>query len=243
MRRTLPFFVFLAAFSCSACARIEVQKNPDDCCKGIRYYRPKPYLFVGPPPATGELGKVVVQIQYLPDYSEEYAVVVHPGLGTTDLDITLENGWNLTSLKGKTDQKYSEIIGALASMTSAAAGAVKDGPPRAAPCAAPVDVPLGYYEPVFANDHRNCKYLFGWRYVGLLPFNACPVQACPSVHDAYCDDPDQIWALTYSSNTLQLQRLRDVQTGVKTRIDSSKAPALPAAISVDNESISVEPKP
>src|SRR5262245_40595565 len=37
------FFVCLLG-----CTTVVVHKNPKDCDRGIRYWRPKPYLFIGP---------------------------------------------------------------------------------------------------------------------------------------------------------------------------------------------------
>jgi hypothetical protein len=53
-----------------------VVKNPGDHDCGVRYYRPKPYLFVRPmvnkqgEPVTGY---VTIEQTVMPDYSEEYS--------------------------------------------------------------------------------------------------------------------------------------------------------------------------
>lgn len=46
MRRI--FVLLLAVLCCSGCARVVVNKDPGPHDKGIRFYRPKPYLFIGP---------------------------------------------------------------------------------------------------------------------------------------------------------------------------------------------------
>jgi len=77
-----------------------------------------------------------------------------------------------------------------------------------------IDAPFGYYESVFWHDACGKKHLYGWRYIGFMPFNSCPVQACPNIHDAHCDDPDQFWALIPTSGaSLQFIRIGDLKSG------------------------------
>ena len=53
----------------AGCSSVSVIKDPGPGDRGIRYYRPKPYLLVTPADATGRMVKL--KIEYLPDYSEE----------------------------------------------------------------------------------------------------------------------------------------------------------------------------
>lgn len=114
-----------------------VRKDPGPDDTGIRYYRPKPYLFIGPGAATKDSGSdsktpppksvepasyaadaatpdhtpkpallpILMRIEYLPDYSDEYSINMTPGLGIAQLGVNLDHGWNLTSVNAKTDQK------------------------------------------------------------------------------------------------------------------------------------------
>jgi hypothetical protein len=237
MFRTLVTIIFIAAIPClgMSCASYKVTKNPDDCNTGIRYYRPKPYLYVGPARnfSTAGAPMVSIAVEYLPDYEEEYAIEINPGLGTTDTTVTLDNGWNLTSFAGKTDQKYAEILQSLSSMVTAAGGLARSNMAPAAPrdpgdVATPIDVPYGYYESVFWYDNCGKKHLYGWRYVGMI-LSGCPVQACPALHDCYCDDPDEFWALIPGGSGLQFVRIADLKSGKikRSMMQSQDAPAPP----------------
>lgn len=209
-----------------SCASYSVKKNPTDRDTGIRFYRPKPYLYVGPP-SDGDPQKVTISLQYLPDYEEEYSIEVHPGLGVNSLDVSLENGWNLTNFKGTTDQKYAEILGSMAGMVSAAGGLARA--PAAAPARdgneADVDrgVPRGYYESVFWCDECGKKHLFGWRYIGFLPFDSCPVAPQPQMQNAWCDD---LWALLPGGGSeLRFVRISDVRDGKDPHTRKMNSPA------------------
>jgi hypothetical protein len=109
MDRTTWAFVFISTtFVLPACApRIRVIANPKPHQSGIRYYRPKPYLLVTSGQSAVTLEErpktsttttvpdpryVNIQLQYLPDFEEEYALDVRTGFGTADVGITLEFG-------------------------------------------------------------------------------------------------------------------------------------------------------
>ena len=104
-----------------SCARIEVVKasfKPD--LDGVHFYRPDLYLLVtAGVDKDGKLnGTNSIQIIPLPNTKEEY--IIHPvsGLGTSEMQPTLTDGWNLTALDAKQDSKIPELITALSSLAT-----------------------------------------------------------------------------------------------------------------------------
>lgn len=206
--------VFLAAAAgmLAGCTRVVVTKNPGCEDEGIRYYRPKPYLMIAPaaaPVATGE-GKgeqatyVSISIQYLPDYNEEYSIKLKSGLGVGKLAVTLENGWNLTSVDLTTDQQVDELIGSVASLLSAGAQIARSPGQAAVRAETDRDVPIGLYEAVIAERPGCGKGIFGWRYIGFAPFNTCPV--CPIENHDYVDCTG-LWTLVGTNGGLAFRQL------------------------------------
>jgi len=178
--------------------RVSVCPNPGPTTPGIRYYRPKPYLFISPAGETTTIEEsrtkkkvtstmsdqyVQMQLQWLPDFSEEYAINIRSGFGTNATELTLENGWNLTRLNTKLDSQTDENISAVADLLGSAAGilAKSDAISKAARVETKTviratNVPIGYYESVIGKDACGKKQFHGWRYVGFAPFNGCPLQ-------------------------------------------------------------------
>src|SRR5579863_4067437 len=120
---------------------------------------------------------VEIKLEYLPDFTEEYAISVRPGLGVAEVGITLQDGWNLTGINQKLDSKFAETLAAAAGIAKTAASA--GGAPRATQDFTPSqffasNVPFGYYEAVISADPNGCKRLYGWRYVGFMPTLTCP---------------------------------------------------------------------
>ena len=64
----------LAGLASGCASSVKVVKNPAEGDKGIRFFRPKPFLLVTPADPTGRL--VNMKLEYLPDYSEEYSAHV-----------------------------------------------------------------------------------------------------------------------------------------------------------------------
>lgn len=233
------------------CTRVVVQKDPGPRDKGIRYYRPKPYLLIVPdssaasskptfsasinqnkpievvtpagysqhvqpntverlPPPVPETRKVSISLQYLPDFAEEYSIRLMPGLGIGELNVKLDNGWNLTSVGMKTDQQTDEIIKATADLVAAPPGpkGMDFTDPRGAIYA--VNIPFGFYEAVIATDPHGRKQLYGWRYVGFMPFQACPVQPC-GMNMIDCHDPTGIYGMVINNDgVMRFERLGDL---------------------------------
>lgn len=227
------FLICLIILSCS-CARTVVKKRPDDCDSGVRFYRPKPYLFIAPAqPATvtrtatstpnikrsiinGDIDNsstvidsapisLSISIEYLPDYDEEYSIRMKPGLGIAKLDITLENGWNLTNVNSETDQKTADIIGSIAPLASAIASFGKADAEvnrENGECS----VPFGFYEAVIGRTENNRRGLLGWRYVGFAPISGCSttIVDCPGKCDCA-----QLFKLVADSSGLKFQRIEN----------------------------------
>jgi hypothetical protein len=181
--------VLLVIHCCSGCVpRTLVKKNPgpDDC--GVRFYRPKPYLMVKPAVnKNGEPieGYVTIEPTTLPDFSEEYSIHIRSGLGSNETSITLEDGWKLTGLNVDVDSQTDENLRAVAEIAKGIPTGGDFGASHRVEVRG-MNVPLGLYESVI--DHDGCqKRLYGFRYVGFLPFSGCPVEMS-GCHGASCDE-------------------------------------------------------
>ena len=255
---------------CAGCTTVKVKRvcHPDQ--QGIRYYRPKPYLFISGKPVQQEEKKPVATIfqnepfkvganslerfpttqaanfesdlstsfkqsanstsanrlelsmslQYLPDFSEEYAIQYRPGLGKGELKVELENGWNLKSIGIVTDQQTDEIITSVASLISSLPMGVREGPPGSNPQHGiyGTNVPLGYYEAVIAEDRCGRKQMYGWRYVGFMPFQHCPTRA--SGAQCFNCESEIIYGLVMIDGILQFAAIDEIPTHLKTHVDS-----------------------
>ncbi|MDZ4852618.1 MAG: hypothetical protein SGI77_25295 [Pirellulaceae bacterium] len=236
MNRSIVFAVFLAfiTISIGCTPRVRVRANPTIKDPGIRYYRPKPYLFVSsvgeksvtnnPDESTTTVTKpdpkyVNLQLQYLPDFSEEYAVDVRTGFGTADVSLTLEDGWNLTGINQKLDSKTAENIAASAELLKGIASVASPGigGGRSANGAtasayemriAATNVPLGYYESVIGRDSCGRKHLYGFRYIGFMPFQGCPVAM--SGREAGCCQSTDLYGLVFENGVMMFKSLNEV---------------------------------
>ena len=186
-------FMLLFAIPWSGCARTTVRKVTRGDEQGVRFYRPKPYLKISP---TGKEHVVTVEIEYLPDFSEEYVVRPITGLGSNETSVELNANGTLAAMNSKTDAKVAENIEAVASLikavptgsgvanTSSFMDEQRPGFKMDMPA---YGVPLGLYEAVISRGPDGCKRLYGWRYVGFAPFAQCPYQSsgleCRDCHE------------------------------------------------------------
>jgi hypothetical protein len=230
-------WVFLCAFLSAGCGpTLDVRPNPGPFDGGLRYYLPKPYLLVEPATAEatgkdaadkvarprGDLFKI--SLQYLPDFSEEYALSVRTGLGTCKTKLTLEHGWNLTSVDVDCDSKTSDNISAITNLLKAAApdgviagpkskGSDESTPRGGAPSTpggatheffvAASNVPVGYYESVIGTDScTGKKQLYGFRYVGFIPFGSCPINPVGSAAASCTDGSMQLYGLVFERGAM-----------------------------------------
>lgn len=234
MRSFVGLIALCMLFGSMACApRVRVRSNPTPHDTGIRYYRPKPYLLVTPAGQTllSDSGKpirevideryVQIELQYLPDFSEEYSIDVRSGFGIADVSITLEDGWNLTSINQKLDSQTDENVRAMAEVVRGAAGLTNPGeritnPDATKPPPFQVkasNVPLGYYESVIGVDHCGRKQLYGFRYIGFLPYQTCPI-AMQGAEAGHCQSTE-IYGLVFEQGVMVFRPLHQVQTLVE----------------------------
>lgn len=237
MKQVLVLMAAIAVLAVpTACTpRVRVVANPTPHQKGIRYYRPKPYLLVSSGIAEVTVSdkekttttrmvpdpKVVnIQLVYMPDFEEEYAIDVRTGFGTADVSITLEDGWNLTSINQNLDSQTDENLKGVAELLGAIGGlppptAQKGERTQEAQVAATcsvkaTNVPLGYYESVIGRDGQGRKRLYGFRYIGFLPYASCP-QSMQGLECGNCETAD-LYGLVFENETMVFRRLDAIQT-------------------------------
>lgn len=199
-------------------ARTVVRQNPGPHDKGIRYYRPKPYLLLQPTPAkdSAEVRNdryVQMSLEYLPDFSEEYSITVRSGLGSNKTSVKLVDGWKLTEINQTLDSEFDENVNAVANLLKAAApqgivgveGEQVQGPSMVVRA---TNVPLGYYESVISRGRDGKKRFYGWRYVGFYPFQACPAEGigieCVDCHAS------RIYGLVFRDGVMTFKAIQEV---------------------------------
>ena len=192
----IPAIILTVTIGCTP--RVVVRSNPTAHDKGIRYYRPKPYLKIEP----AEIGiakdktqlvpsLVRISLVYLPDFAEEYAIDVRTGFGTADVGIKLEDGWNLTEISQDLDSQTDENLEAIGSLIGEIGGIVPtsraSGAEKMTVTVEATNVPIGFYESVIGRDGCGRKRLYGFRYLGFVPYSACPIEMTGHEH-ALCGD-------------------------------------------------------
>ncbi len=208
--------------------RVKICPAPGPQDTGIRYYRPKPYLLVEPARevVTNTTRKIVsestsdqhvqISLEYLPDFSEEYSIHVKSGLGSADVSVTLDQGWNLTALNQNLDSQFDENVKAFAELAEAVSGFVPtdQGGTSGAPPGSlkkwvvpATNVPIGYYESVVGRDKSGKKRLHGWRYVGFMPYATCPLDGCGSESLNCHEVPTPIFGLVFREGVMVFQPL------------------------------------
>jgi hypothetical protein len=157
--------------------------------------------------------KATISLMYLPDFSEEYSVRLRPGLGIGELSMQLDDGWNLTSVGMKTDQQTDEIINSVANLVGSAANAaagIRGKAPQPIADVLATNVPFGLYEAIIATDPCGRKQLYGWRYVGFMPFQTCPV-CIGGMQRVSCNDPNAIYGLVLdNTNTMRFEKVAEI---------------------------------
>ena len=191
----------LAAAGCLPATK--VIKNPDDCDTGVRYYRPKPYLLIKPMinSKTGEpmSGYVTLEQAILPDFSEEYSIHVKTGLGTNDTEITLKDGWRLDSLNVKLDSQFDENLKAIADIAGTIPKLTASDDPAGRTPVKATNVPIGYYESVISKGCDGKKRMYGFRYVGFMPYHPCPIESC-GVDGTNCQNGLTVYGLVMEAD-------------------------------------------
>ncbi len=204
------FLIFvMASVGCLPSTRVIKNPGPDD--SGVRFYRPKPYLFVQPMvdrTGTPVDGFVTIDTVTLPDFSEEYSIQIRSGFGTNETRVTLADGWRLEGLNVDLDSSTDEnleavadLVGLVPTLTSGRDG--EGGTPVRAS-----NVPLGYYEAVISRGPDCQKRLYGFRYVGFMPYAACPLESA-GVEPTHCFGGD-VFALTFERGEMVFRPLHQI---------------------------------
>ncbi len=117
MSRKSGLFVSAVALM-TACAGIQVSRltSDNDQVKGVRFYRPAPYLLV----TADAKGELKASLVYLPKINEEYVIQSKSGLGSAEAKFKLEGGWNLTEFGQTSDSKTAELVTSLAGLLKGA---------------------------------------------------------------------------------------------------------------------------
>ncbi len=240
--------LLVLVFSVTGCVpRVLVRKSPGPADTGIRYYRPKPYLRIEPAGQVATEGKkstvtpsdeyVAISLEYLPDFSEEYSIDVRPGLGSANVSIGLADGWNLTSINQELDSEFDDNVKAVAELAKAASGFIPtkgtgDGPDGTAPrmVVPSTNVPIGYYESVIGKDSCGRKRLYGWRYIGFLPFSPCPTDMCGGDCIACGTTPSPLYGIVFENGVMTFKSIDAIRGPATTgraplRYESGRLPA------------------
>ena len=211
--------------------KVRVRQNPGRHDTGIRYYRPKPYLLIEPAESVVTQDKkttftpsdefVKISLEYLPDFTEEYSIDVRPGLGSANVSLTLDEGWNLTQINQVLDSQFDENVKAVAELAEAASGFVptkggeySDGVPPGSQkkwVVRATNVPIGYYESVINEDACGKKRMFGWRYLGFLPYSPCPTVMCGIDKLACQDFESPLYGIVFDHGVMTLKRLDSIR--------------------------------
>lgn len=175
-RRALVFGLCLATVGC---ARTSVRRLQCDDDEGVRFYRTKPYLQIEP--VESAPGHIKLSVVHLPDFTEEYVVQQCVGFGTNNTTVTLNDNGTLKSLNADVDSKVTELLGQVPGLAGAfGAAPTACGPAKTDDFSMTVKaywVPLGLYEAVISRGPDGRKRLYGWRYVGFMPFTQCPTES------------------------------------------------------------------
>ena len=233
--------LLLIAMVSSGCTpSVRVTPNPSPETRGLRYYRPKPFLHISPLVVTEGSDRrtsdryVRIELEYLPDFSEEYAIEVRGGFGTNKTQLTIKDGWNLVRVSEDLDSKTAANTNAVANLIRAATGQalfnapedkttpaspVPAQPPTQPPLPTPnvsnppqfyvraTNVPLGYYEAVVGYA-AGAKRHYGWRYVGFYPHSPCPLQMNGAEHVG-CDQ-NAIWGLVFEDGVMTMRTIGEI---------------------------------
>jgi hypothetical protein len=209
----------LCAFGC---ASTTVKKNPGPDDSGLRYYLPKPYLLLTPA-AKYDDGKVIdyidnavdIALEMRPDFTEEYSVHVKAGIGINKTGLVLTDGWQLEQINHDVQSNTAENINAAAELlgklpTFAPSGKKAEQNRKLGENVPAFNVPLGYYESVIVAGPTGKKQMQGWRYVGFMPFNACPSTGCGQESHHSC--ADDIYGLVYEKGVMVFKKIPDIAT-------------------------------
>jgi hypothetical protein len=136
MKRIILILMVIGMVSgCTSLSVVRITDHEDSVTKGLRFYRPHPYLEISDVAVKDGASEKVLQykIIWLPDLSQEYAIQINSGLGNIEFKPDLQEGWKLVGFEVKLDPKTKEIIEAITGLLAKVAAAVPaiKGPPGA----------------------------------------------------------------------------------------------------------------
>ena len=111
--------VLIGVLCLTSCSGMQIERVVEGSCEdGLRFYRPEPYLLV-----TATEKDLNTTVVWLPNYAEEYVLREKGWFGSTEIEATLTDGWNLTKIGSKPESQVPEtmtslggVIGAVATM-------------------------------------------------------------------------------------------------------------------------------
>jgi hypothetical protein len=118
----LSLLLALPAASLASCAHLSFHdsNDPKRGNVGVEYYKPKLYLLLTKTATEGYKADIVT----LPDLLQPRYALLHPGYGSSNLSLKMNNGI-LTDVGQQADTKIPETITALGSLATAAGGLAK----------------------------------------------------------------------------------------------------------------------
>ena len=153
---------------------------------------------------------------------------MRPGLGSANVMVNLENGWNLTSLNQDVDSQVDELLTSAGSFIGSVAGAIPPNAPLQNPqsgmtmerteqqwVVSATNIPLGYYESVIGCSGSGAKQMHGWRYVGFMPFNGCPT--CVQGSDSVSCHENVLFGLVFEKGVMTFKEIGLVNIGNETQ--------------------------
>ena len=91
------------------------------------------------------------------------------------------------------------------------------------------NVPIGLYEAVISKGCDGKKRLYGFRYVGFMPYSACPLESCGG-ETRPCFD-GQVYGLVFDGKQMTFKLLQGIPEGLGTKpayeIDENRPETLP----------------
>jgi hypothetical protein len=129
----------MLALLCAGCASVSVRrldKGDAGYDEGVRFYRPWPYLSITKEVGANNAKTLKAEIVMLPDAdpSNEYVVQWSAGwFGTTNPNVTLSEGWNLTGFNSKVEAGTSALLTSLAGVATSIKDVRTTGEPELVP--------------------------------------------------------------------------------------------------------------
>lgn len=105
----------------SGCSSIQVKPIESESEHGLRFYQPEPYLLVSVTEVEDTTTKLKSEIIWLPNFKKGYVAKPTGYVGSSNIKLTLNDGWNLSDFGLNRDSKGPEIVEAIAGLVTAVA--------------------------------------------------------------------------------------------------------------------------